>query len=83
MPRSRSGSRPSSRPASRPISMVLTTLSPVMSGLSEKLITKMTGFEEGEENFDICRDFIVTNILYHNFLEPHERDIASRFEGIK
>ena len=63
--------------------MVLTTLTPVMNDLGERLITKITGFEEEDENFGICRDFLVSNLLYHNCLEPHERDIDRRFEGIK
>jgi hypothetical protein len=63
--------------------MVLTTLTPTMNDLGEKLITKMTGFQEGEENFDICRDFLVSNLLYHNCLEPHERDVERRFDGLK
>ena len=54
-----------------------------MNDLGERLITTITGFEEEDENFGICRNFLVSNLLYHNCLEPHERDIDRRFEGLK
>ena len=85
MSRSRSGSRPPSRPASRPVSMISSALalSPLTMELGEQLITKITSFEEGEENFDICRAFMVSNLLYHSCLDPHERDLEKRFDGIR
>ena len=57
--RSRSSSRPASRPTSRPPSMMSTALnlSPQVLGLGDTLITKLTGFAENEENFEICHDF--------------------------
>lgn len=47
-----------------------------------QLIKKITGFGPEERNFEICRDFFVSNLLYHNCLEPHERDINKRLQGI-
>ncbi len=84
MPRSRSNSRPPSRPASRPASMISTALnlSPQVLSLSDELIAKVTGFAEDEENFELCHDFVVSNLLYHTYLEPHEKDATKRFEGI-
>ena len=32
-------------------------LSPQVLGLGDTLITKLTGFAENEENFEICHDF--------------------------
>ena len=73
MPRSRSNSRPASRPSSRPGSMLSTALnlSPQILNLGDSLITKVTGFTEDEDNFDICHDFVVSNLLYHTYMGKH------------
>ena len=70
MPRSRSSSRPASRPSSRPASIISTALnlSPQILNLGDLLITQITGFTEDEDNFDICHDFLVSNLLYHTYL---------------
>lgn len=57
-------------------------LSPQILSLGDDLITKLTGFSEAEENFGICHDFLVSNLLYHTYLEPHERDVRKRFEKL-
>ena len=84
MPRSRSSSRPASRPTSRPPSMLSTALnlSPQVMTLGDALITKVTGFEDDEENFEICHDFLVSNLLYHTYLEPHERDVRRKCQNL-
>ena len=82
--RSRSSSRPASRPTSRPPSMMSTALnlSPQVLSLGDTLITKLTGFSENEENFEICHDFVVSNLLYHTYLEPHEQDVRRQCEKL-
>ena len=84
MPRSRSSSRPASRPSSRPPSMMSTALnlSPQVQHLGDLLIAKITGFSRDEENFGICHDFLVSNLLYHTYLEPHDRDVTKRCEKL-
>ena len=86
MPRTRSvsSSKPAFEPTSRPPSMMSTALnlSPQVLGLGDTLITKLTGFAENEENFEICQDFVVSNLLYHTYLEPHERDVGKKCEKL-
>ena len=57
-------------------------LSPQVLGLGDTLITKLTGFAENEENFEICQDFVASNLLYHTYLEPHERDVRKKCEKL-
>ena len=57
-------------------------LSPQVLGLGDTLITKLTGFVENEENFEICQDFVASNLLYHTYLEPHERDVRKKCEKL-
>ena len=57
-------------------------LSPQILSLGDTLITKLTGFTENEENFEICHDFVVSNLLYHTYLEPHERDVQKKCEKL-
>jgi hypothetical protein len=57
-------------------------LSPQVLGLGDSLITKLTGFTGDEENFSLCHDFVVSNLLYHSYLEPHEKDVKKKFEGL-
>ena len=35
------------------------------------------------ENIYICIDFLVLNLLYHNCLDPHERGLDKRCDGIR
>ena len=57
-------------------------LSPQILSLGDSLITKITGFTEEEDNFGICHDFLVSNLLYHTYLEPHESDALRKFEKL-
>jgi hypothetical protein len=45
-------------------------LSPQVLGLGDTLITKLTGFAENEENFEICHDFGQAHHMFsRNFYE--------------
>lgn len=57
-------------------------LSPQVMNLGDNLITKVTGFDSEEENFGICHDFLVSNLLYHTYLEPHERDVRKKCQNL-
>ena len=43
-------------------------LSPQVMFLGDMLISKITGFSENEDNFGLCHDFLVSNLLYHTYL---------------
>ena len=44
-------------------------LSPQVLGLGDTLITKLTGFAENEENFEICHDFGQAHQMFSRFSE--------------
>ena len=37
-----------------------------------KLIATVTDIESDEENFEICKNFALSNLFYHKFLDPDE-----------
>ncbi|KAL4222755.1 Cytoplasmic FMR1-interacting protein 1 [Mactra antiquata] len=47
-----------------------------------KLIKSVTGFEEYEENFDICHQFVVSNLKYHKFLSVDSHKVTRQLEGV-
>nr|XP_040573888.1 gamma-tubulin complex component 5-like [Lepeophtheirus salmonis] len=49
---------------------------------SINLIKKVTGFTEDEENFEICENFVLSNLLYHSFLDPVPSKIKAHYDGI-
>lgn len=61
---------------------MILTLSPELITVGDQLVTQLTGFTVDEENFDICHDYLVSNLLYHTYLEPHERDIERKLAGL-
>jgi len=48
----------------------------------KKLITAVTGFQTGDENFDICLSFAKSNMKYHRFLTPDSHKIERSVKGI-
>ena len=47
------------------------------------LIASLTGFPDESENFDLCFEFAKSNLLYHNYLDPEEKNVERRFKGLK
>ena len=37
-----------------------------------RLIATVTDIETDEENFEICKNFALSNLFYHKFLDPDE-----------
>jgi len=54
-----------------------------MEDESRELIKTITGIEEDEENFEICESFTKSNLLYHKYLDPNERNINKSIQGIR
>ena len=46
------------------------------------LISTMTDIEQDEENFEICERFVLSNLLYHKFLDPDELKVKSSLKGL-
>ena len=53
-----------------------------MEPLAVNLISTMTDIEEDEENFEICERFVLSNLLYHKFLDPDELKVKSSLKGL-
>ena len=54
-------------------------LSPQVLGLGDTLITKLTGFAENEENFEICHDFGKAHHMFSRIFTIPERKIFEIF----
>ena len=46
------------------------------------LISTVTDIERDEENFEICERFVLSNLLYHKFLDPDELKVKSSLKGL-
>lgn len=53
-----------------------------MEPLAINLISTVTDIEEDEENFEICERFVLSNLLYHKFLDPDELKVKSSLKGL-
>ena len=58
------------------------SLSPEVTYMGQELIRLLTGFDEEEENFQICEDFFTSNMLYHSFLDPREKTVTEKLDKI-
>jgi len=52
-----------------------------MEPLAIDLISTVTDIEQDEENFEICERFVLSNLLYHKFLDPDELKVKSSLNG--
>ncbi|GFO07541.1 gamma-tubulin complex component [Plakobranchus ocellatus] len=48
----------------------------------KKLITSVTGFEERDENFSRCLQYVDSNIKYHRYLSPDSHKIHRAIDGL-
>ena len=53
----------------------MSQLQPEMTSSVRELIRNLTGFAEDEDNFGLCMDFAVSNLLYHNCFDPEEKAV--------
>ena len=51
--------------------------------LLSKLITKLTGFGPGDENFDIALDFALYNVSHHSFLDVDPSSVEELFDTLE
>ncbi len=64
-------------------------LTPEVSEDVRSLIVTLTGFdpEVDKENVDLCYDYMTSNLLYHNCLDPRakqvNKDLRSVFMSVK
>ncbi|XP_013414718.1 gamma-tubulin complex component 5 isoform X2 [Lingula anatina] len=47
-----------------------------------KLINAIAGFEQGEENYDLCLQFALSNFKYHRFLAVDSHKVSRALKGI-
>ncbi|XP_052808645.1 gamma-tubulin complex component 5-like [Mya arenaria] len=47
-----------------------------------KLIKCVTGFQQNEENFGVCQDFVVSNLKFHRFLGVDSHKVTRQLDGI-
>ncbi|KAL8591498.1 hypothetical protein ACOMHN_000513 [Nucella lapillus] len=50
--------------------------------LTRQLITKISGFQETEENFQLCLHFARSNFRYHRFLDVDSHRVTRQLEGL-
>ncbi len=48
-----------------------------------ELISHLTGFDQDEENFDLCLAFATSNLLYHKHFDPEEKTVYKWMDGLK
>ena len=62
----------------------MSALRPEMDRLVRDLICHVTDFDDdgGDDNFDLCYDYVASNLLYHNCVEPREKQVKSALGGI-
>ncbi|RUS86494.1 hypothetical protein EGW08_005744 [Elysia chlorotica] len=48
----------------------------------KRLITLVTGIQEGDENFILCQQFAESNIKYHRYLSPDSHKIHRTIDGL-
>ena len=61
----------------------MSALRPEMDRLARALISHMTNFADGsDDNFDLCYDYVASNLLYHHCVEPREKQVNSALGGI-
>ena len=54
-----------------------------MDRLVRALISHVTNFDDGsDDNFDLCYDYVASNLLYHNCVEPREKQVNTALGGI-
>ncbi|PSN50141.1 hypothetical protein C0J52_15095 [Blattella germanica] len=46
------------------------------------LITQLTNFHEGEENFELCERFVLSNLWHHRFLSVDSHAVCRSVDGI-
>ncbi|XP_076456838.1 gamma-tubulin complex component 5-like [Babylonia areolata] len=51
--------------------------------LTRQLITKVSGFQESEENFHLCLQFAHSNFRYHRFLDVDSHRVNRLLEGLQ
>lgn len=49
---------------------------------ARSLIKAITGFEEDDENFEICLNFTLSNFLHHRFLEVNSHQVRRTVDGL-
>ncbi|XP_055614267.1 gamma-tubulin complex component 5 [Uranotaenia lowii] len=47
-----------------------------------ELIKSLTGFEESEENFDLCQQFALATVRNHRFLSVNSHEIRRKADGL-
>ncbi|KAL5014094.1 hypothetical protein ScPMuIL_008364 [Solemya velum] len=47
-----------------------------------KLIRRITGFEEHEENIKVCEQFALSNLKYHRFLDVDSHKVTRALNGV-
>ncbi|XP_025091554.1 gamma-tubulin complex component 5-like [Pomacea canaliculata] len=50
--------------------------------LTRQLITHVTGFQEGDENFGLCLQFVLSNFRYHRFLDVNSHKVLRLLDGL-
>ena len=61
----------------------MSALRPEMDRLVRALISHLTHFDDGsDDNFDLCYDYVASNLLYHHCVEPREKQVNSALGGI-
>jgi len=55
----------------------------VIEAEAGNLIKHLTEFEQDEENFEICERFVLSNLLYHKYLDPDDRKVNKSIQGVR
>ncbi|CAD5114700.1 DgyrCDS3744 [Dimorphilus gyrociliatus] len=53
-----------------------------LSGCSLKLISAFTDFGREDENYEICHDFILSNLRFHRYLDTNSHDMKRKAQGL-